>query len=72
MKETKTTYAYLIEHMTEPSFDKVRSIACDFVQKLPSELVDELHEMLNRGVDILDSEPLMQMYFYSYGCMHSE
>lgn len=58
--------------MTEPSFDKVRSIACDFVQKLPSELVDELHEMLNRGVDILDSEPLMQMYFYSYGCMHSE
>lgn len=72
MKETKTTYAYLIEHMTEPSFDKVRGIACDFVQKLPSELVDELHEMLNRGVDILDSEPLMQMYFYSYGCMHSE
>lgn len=72
MKETKTTYAYLIEHMTEPSFDKVRSIACDFVQKLPTELVDELHEMLNRGVDILDSEPLMQMYFYSYGCMHSE
>lgn len=72
MKETKTTYAYLIEHMTEPSFDKVRSIACDFVQKLPSELVDELHEMLNRGIDILDSEPLMQMYFYSYGCMHSE
>lgn len=72
MKETKTTFAYLIEHMTEPSFDKVRSIACDFVQKLPSELVDELHEMLNRGVDILDSEPLMQMYFYSYGCMHSE
>ena len=72
MKETKTTYAYLIEHMSEPSFDKVRSIACDFVQKLPSELVDELHEMLNRGVEILDSEPLMQMYFYSYGCMHSE
>lgn len=72
MKETKTTYAYLIEHMTEPSFDKVRSIACDFVQKLPPELVDELHEMLNRGVDVLDSEPLMQMYFYSYGCMHSE
>lgn len=72
MKETKTTYAYLIEHMTEPSFCKVRSIACDFVQKLPTELVEELHEMLNRGVDILDSEPLMQMYFYSYGCMHSE
>lgn len=72
MKETKTTYAYLIEHMTEPSFGKVRSIACDFVQKLPTELVEELHEMLNRGVDILDSEPLMQMYFYSYGCMHSE
>lgn len=72
MKETKTTYAYLIEHMSEPSFEKVRGIACDFVQKLPAELIDELHEMLNRGVDILGSEPLMQMYFYSYGCMHSE
>lgn len=72
MKETKTTYAYLIEHMSEPSFEKIRGIASDFVQKLPAELIDELHEMLNRGVDILDSEPLMQMYFYSYGCMHSE
>lgn len=72
MKETKTTYAYLIEHMNEPSFEKVREIACDFVQKLPSELVDELHEMLNRGVNILDSEPLLQMYFYSYGIMHAE
>lgn len=70
MKESKTTYAYLVEHMTEPSFQKIRQLACEFVQKLPSDLVDELHESLNRGIDILDSEPLLQMYFYSFGQMH--
>lgn len=71
MKESKTTYAYLIEHMHEPTFQKVWDIAYDFVQKLPSELSDELHESLNRGVDVLDSEPLLQMYIYSFGKMHS-
>lgn len=70
MKESKTTYAYLIEHMQNPSFQKVWDIAYDFVQKLPSELRDELHESLNRGVDVLDSEPMLQMYIYAFGKMH--
>ena len=72
MKESKTTFAYLVEHMSEPSFEKVRNISYDFVQKLPSELADELFDQLNRGVELLDSEPLLQMYFYSYGQMHAE
>lgn len=71
MKESKTTYSYLIEHMHDPSFQKIWDIAFDFVQKLPSDLCDELHESLNRGVDILDSEPLLQMYIYSFGKMHN-
>jgi len=71
MKESKTTYSYLIEHMEEPSFEKVWDIAFDFVQKLPSELCNELHDSLNRGIDILDSEPLLQMYIYSFGKMHN-
>lgn len=71
MKESKTTYSYLIEHMEDPSFEKVWDIAFDFVQKLPSELCDELHDSLNRGIDILDSEPLLQMYIYSFGMMHN-
>ena len=70
MKESKTTYSYFIEHMESPSFNKIRELACDFVRKLPAELCDELHNALNRGVDVLDSEPLMQMYFYSFGEMH--
>lgn len=53
MKEYKTTFAYIVEHMSEPSFEKVRNISNDFVQKLPSELVDELFEQLNRGVETL-------------------
>lgn len=71
MKESKTTYSYLIEHMQDPSFQKVWDIAFDFVRKLPSELSNELHESLNRGVDVLDSEPLLQMYIYSFGKMHN-
>lgn len=71
MKESKTTYAYLIEHMQNPTFQKVWDIAYDFVQKLPSELCDELHESLNRGVDVLDSEPMLQMYIYAFGKMHN-
>lgn len=72
MKESKTTFAYIVEHMSEPSFEKVRNISCDFVQKLSSDLVDGLFDLLNRGVELLDSEPLLQMYFYSYGQMHAE
>lgn len=71
MKESKTIYSYLIEHMESPSFKKVRELACDFVRKLPQELCDELHNSLNRGVDVLDSEALLQMYFYSFGDMHA-
>lgn len=71
MKESKTIYSYLIEHMESPSFKKVRDLACDFVRKLPQELCDELHNSLNKGVDILDSEALLQMYFYAFGEMHA-
>lgn len=71
MKESKTVYSYLIEHMESPSFKKVRDLACDFVRKLPQELCDELHNSLNKGVDLLDSEALLQMYFYSFGDMHA-
>lgn len=71
MKESKTAYAYLIEHMDKPSFIKVWDIAYDFVRKLPSGLSDELHESLNRGVEELDTEPLLQMYMYAFGKMHN-
>ncbi len=57
--------------MHEPSFQKIWDIAFDFVRKLPSDLCDELHESLNRGVDVLDSEPLLQMYIYAFGKMHN-
>ena len=71
MKESKTIYSYLIEHMQTPSFQKVWDVACDFVYKLPSDLSSKLHESLNRGLEILDSEPLLQMYIYSFGKMHN-
>lgn len=71
MKESKTAYSYLIEHMPAPSFQKVWNIAYDFIRKLPTDLCNELHESLNRGVDVLDTEPLLQMYIFAFGKMHN-
>ncbi len=57
--------------MDKPSFIKVWYFAHDFVRKLPSGLSAELHESLNRGADVLDTEPLLQMYMYAFGKMHN-
>lgn len=72
MKESRTAYAYLIGNMQKPSFLKVWDIAFDFIHKLPSNLCDELHESLNRGVNLLHSEPQLLMYIYAYGKMHKQ
>jgi len=44
MKESRTTYSYLIEHMQKPSFQKVWDIAFDFIRKLPSDLCERHKE----------------------------
>ena len=56
--------------MENPTFDKVRDLAIRFMRELPKQLQDELYEALNRGVDILDSEPQMVTYLYAFGPMH--
>ena len=48
----------------------MRELACEFIEILPNGLQDALFDKLNRGVALLDSEPLMNMYLYSYGKMH--
>lgn len=37
---------------------------------MPQALQDELFEALNRGIDILDSEPQMTAYLFAFGKMH--
>lgn len=68
--EQNTNYAYKLKYMENPTFDKVRDLAIKFMRELPTQLQDELYEALNRGVDILDSEPQMVTYLYAFGPMH--
>ncbi len=68
--EETTTYAYKLKYLENPSFDKVRNLAKKFIDELPKELVDDLYNSINRGVDILKTEPEMLVYLYSFGNMH--
>ena len=68
--EQNTNYAYKLKYMDNPTFDKVRNLSTKFYRELPQALQDELFEALNRGIDILDSEPQMTTYLYAFGPMH--
>ena len=70
MIEQSTNYAFKLKYIEQPCFDEVRKLAVKFMLELPQQLRDELHEALKRGVDILDSEPLMVTYLHSFGPMH--
>lgn len=70
MIEQNTNYAYKLKYMDNPTFDKVRDLSTKFYRELPQALQDELYEALNRGIDILDSEPQMTTYLYAFGKMH--
>lgn len=68
--EQNTNYAYKLKYMDNPTFDKVRDLSTKFYRELPQALQDELFEALNRGIDILDSEPQMTAYLFAFGKMH--
>ena len=70
MIEQNTNYAYKLKYMGNPTFDKVRDLSTKFYRELPQALQDELYEALNRGIDILDSEPQMTAYLFAFGKMH--
>ena len=70
MIEQNTNYAYKLKYMNNPTFDKVRDLSTKFYRELPQALQDELFEALNRGIDILDSEPQMTAYLFAFGKMH--
>lgn len=70
MIEQNTSYAYKLKYIKNPSFDKIRGLTKFFINDLPKELADKLYEELDRGIDILDSEPHMLAYLYAYGIMH--
>lgn len=71
MIEQNTNYAYALKHLNNTSFEKVWGLSSKFYNELPNELQDELLKTLNCEVDILDSEPQMATYMFSYGKMNN-
>lgn len=70
MIEDKSTYAYQLRHLANPSFDKIRNFAKDFIMKLPEQLKDELYEEIERGEKQLETEPELMYYLHAFGKMH--
>ena len=70
MIEDKSTYAYQLRHLANPSFDKIRNLAKDFIMKLPEQLKDELYEEIERGEKQLETEPELMYYLHAFGKMH--
>jgi len=70
MREEKTLYAYILKYQEDLSFDKIMSYTRNLINDLPQQLVDDMYEMLNRGVVQIDTEPQMLVYLYSFGKMH--
>ena len=68
--EKGTNYAYLIKHIKNIRFQTLRKVAIDFINRLPSVLVDELYEDIQHGVCQLRSEPELNMYLRAFGPMH--
>ena len=68
--EDKSTYAYQLRHLANPSFEKIRNLAKDFIMKLPEQLKDELYEEIERGEKQLETEPELMYYLHAFGKMH--
>ena len=68
--EKDTNYALQVECATNINFDEIKRIAKFFVTQLPEAVQNKIYNELDRGVNIIDSEPQLNMYLHSFGNMH--
>ncbi len=68
--EENTVYAYRLKTIENPNFGAIRNLAIEFVSTLPQKLVDKIYYQLKHGLNLLQYEPQMLVYFFSYGNMH--
>ena len=68
--EKDTNYALQVEYATNINFDEIKRIAKFFVMQLPEAVQNKIYNELEHGEQILDSEPQLNMYLYSFGNMH--
>lgn len=60
--EKGTNYSYLLNALTNPTFESIRKLSVKFVMQLPEEVKTFLWEELENGVQVLDSEGQLSMY----------
>lgn len=70
--ESGTNYEYQLRRLREINFYDVYKLSVEFINSLKEEEKKQLYEKLSRGIDILNSEPVLNMYIYSYGKMHAK
>ncbi len=68
--EKDTNYALQVEYAANINFDDIKKIAKFFVMQLPEAVQNKIYNELDRGVNIIDSEPQLNMYLHSFGNMH--
>ena len=68
--ETDSIYAYRLQDIRNPTFEKVRDLAEKIIDPLRPSIINNIYEQLNRGVDMLETEPQMLVYLYAFGNMH--
>ena len=68
--EKDTNYALQVEYAANINFDEIKRIAKFFVMQLPEAVQNKIYNELDRGVNIIDSEPQLNMYLHSFGNMH--
>ena len=68
--EKDTNYALQVEYATNINFDEIKRIAKFFVMQLPEAVQNKIYNELDRGVNIIDSEPQLNMDLHSFGNMH--
>lgn len=65
-----TEYTNQIKALHNPTFQKIRGIACDAISSLDTDERDSIYYSLNRGVNLLDTHEQLCQYLYSFGNMH--
>lgn len=70
--ESGTNYEYQLSRLKNINFYEVYKLSVEFITSLKTEEINQLYEKLSRGIEILNSEPVLNMYLYAYGKMHAK
>ncbi len=66
----QSPYSKKLYALNDPNFSQVRKICFNYIRNTGDS--DELYERLERGVKIIDDEPLLYQYLCSFGEKHKE